>query len=68
MARYIIAEDAIPYLTRYIPSVEAVKREKIDKAIEEIIKYRDDATNDFCEFEVGAINGALEILKRNIGA
>jgi len=42
-------------------------RSKIDKAIKEIIEYRNDDSNDFCEVEVGAINGALEILKRNIG-
>ena len=36
MAEYIKAEDAIPYLTKYIPSVEAVERSKIDKAIDEI--------------------------------
>ena len=41
-------------------------KEKINKAIEEIIKYRNDEDNDFCEVEVGAINGVLEILKRNL--
>ena len=38
MARYIRREDATTYLTKYIPSVEAVERSKIDKAIEEIEK------------------------------
>lgn len=50
-----------------LPKADVIEKEKLDKAIEEIIKYRDDATNDFCEVEVGAINGVLEILKRNIG-
>ena len=36
MAKYIRTEDATPYLTKYVPSVEAVEREKIDKAIEEL--------------------------------
>jgi hypothetical protein len=36
MAEYIKKEDATPYLTKYIPSVEAVERSKIDKAIEDI--------------------------------
>lgn len=44
-----------------------MNRTKIDKAIEEAIKYRDDDTNDFCEVEVGAINGVLAIFKRMIG-
>ena len=42
-------------------------RSKLDKAIEEIIKYRNDETNDFCDVEVGAINGALEIFKNILG-
>ena len=40
---------------------------KIDEAIKEVIKYRDDEKNDFCEVEVGAINGALEIIKKTMG-
>lgn len=42
-------------------------RSKIDKTNKEIIEYRDSDKNDFCEVEVGAINGVLDILKRNIG-
>lgn len=47
--------------------MQKIEHSKIDNAIAEIIKYRDDEKNDFCEVEVGAINGALKILKRNIG-
>ena len=47
--------------------IDVVERSKINKAIAEIIEYRNSESNDFCEVEVGAINGALEILKRNIG-
>ena len=47
--------------------MQKIEHSKIDKTIAEIIKYRDDEKNDFCEVEVGAINGALDILKRNIG-
>ena len=36
MARYVKLEDVISYLPRYIPTVDVVEREKIDKAIEEI--------------------------------
>lgn len=64
MARYFKAEDVTPYLTKYIPSVEAVELSKIDKAIEEIIKLRKHYHNDDyydCKYEV------LEILKKNIG-
>ena len=46
---------------------QSIERSKIDNTIKEITKYRDDEKNDFCEVEVGAINGVLDILKRNIG-
>lgn len=50
-----------------IPTADVIERSKIDKVIEEIIKYRNDEQNDFCEVEVGAINGVLEIFKRSVG-
>ena len=60
MTSYIKKEDAAPYLTRYIPSVEAVERSKIDKAIEEMnnigLVMSCDEMRDYC----------VEILKRNI--
>jgi hypothetical protein len=63
MARYIKTEDAIPYLTKYIPSVEAVEREKIDKAIEEMENISQSA-----HLTRGDIKRmCIEILKRNIG-
>lgn len=68
MARYIKTEDATPYLTKYIPSVEAVERSKVDKAIEEI----ENRSFDNEPFIVGMCldtyrKEVLEILKRNIG-
>ena len=47
--------------------MQKIEHSKIDKTIAEIIKYRDDEKNDFCEVEVGAINGALEIIKKTVG-
>lgn len=69
MARYIKTEDAIPYLTKYIPSVEAVERSKIDKAIDEIIEksFISDIYNDRTDDEIIKLDDVLKILKRNIG-
>lgn len=69
MAKYIKAEDAIPYLTKYIPSVEAVERDKIDKAIDEIIEksFISDIYNDQTDDEIIKLDDVLEILKRNLG-
>lgn len=39
---------------------------KIDRAIAEIIEYRDSDANDLCEVEVGDVNDVLRILRRNI--
>lgn len=50
-----------------IPTADVIECSKVDEAIEEAIKYRDDEKNDFCEVEVGAINGVLEIIKKTIG-
>ncbi len=63
MARYIKTEDAIPYLTKYIPSVEAVERSKINKAIEEIEDL--DPITERVGLQVK--QEILNILKRNIG-
>lgn len=63
MAKYIKTEDAIPYLTKYIPSVEAVERSKIDKAIEEIKKLPDEYCDNYVN---GAIDDVLEILEKLI--
>ena len=68
MERYIKTEDAIPYLTRYIPSVEAAERSKIDKAIDKIIEksFISDIYNDQTDDEIIKLDDVLEILKRNI--
>lgn len=63
MAEYIKVEDATPYLTKYVPSVEAVERSKVDKAIEEIEGEYSTCNQDW----IDGINWALDILKRNIG-
>ena len=63
MARYIKTEDAIPYLTKYIPSVEAVERSKSNKAIEEIEDL--DPITERVGLQVK--QEILNILKRNIG-
>lgn len=69
MTRYIKTEDATPYLTKYIPSVEAVERSKIDKAIDEIIEksFISDIYNDRTDDEIIKLDDVLKILKRNIG-
>lgn len=59
MARYIKTEDAIPYLTRYIPSVEAVERSKIDTAIEQTYKVREEVLHSNTTYEP---NDVLEII------
>lgn len=64
MAKYIKAEDATPYLTKYIPSVEAVERSKIDKAIEEMERIISDTSYVYTS---EGVKLALKILKRNIG-
>jgi hypothetical protein len=70
MAEYIKAEDARPYLTRYIPSVEAVERSKIDNAKKQIT----DSMNEHLASDGTPIDeyaycylNALEILEENIG-
>lgn len=63
-------EESVDYLNGYVTQLVEKNRDLlfyIGKSIGEIIKYRDDEINDFCEVEVGAINGVLEILKRNVG-
>lgn len=69
MTRYIKTEDATPYLTKYIPSVEAVERSKIDNAIDEIIEksFISDIYNDRTDDEIIKLDDVLKILKRNIG-
>lgn len=69
MGMYIKTEDAIPYLTRYIPSVDAVERSKIDKAMDEIIEksFISDIYNDRTDDEIIKVDDVLEIIKRNIG-
>lgn len=46
-----------------LPIAEVIERFKVDEAIEDSIKYRDGVKNDFCEAEVGAINGVIDIFK-----
>ena len=72
MEMYIKTEDAIPYLTRYIPSVDAVERSKIDKAIEEIKNITPRATIRHGKTNTDStlmipLDKVLEIIKRNIG-
>ena len=70
MAEYIKKEDATPYLTKYIPSVEAVERSKIDKAIEEIKaeSYSEHIDGADCDdILIIELEDVLEILRRNIG-
>ena len=73
MARYIRTEDATPYLTKYVPSVEAVERSKIDKAIEELEKEIKENHLNVIEYADAEwilkdfVYGAIDRLKRNIG-
>jgi hypothetical protein len=46
-----------------MPTADVIERSKINEVIAKAIKYRDDEKNDFCEVEVGAINGVLEFFK-----
>ena len=60
MASYIKTEDALPYLTKYVQTVEAVELSKINKAIKEMnnidLVMSCEEMRDYC----------VEILKRNI--
>ena len=70
MARYIKTEDAIPCLTKYIPSVEAVERSKIDKARAEMLKnvYQYSGSgNEITQAYCGGLKDSLEMVVRNIG-
>lgn len=69
MARYIKTEDAIPYLTKYIPTVEAVERSKIDKAIEKIDFLRQHRAKYITEDNKICIDSGevLKILQECIG-
>lgn len=69
MAQYIKAEDAIPYLTKYIPSVEAIERSKIDKAFEKIEFLRQHRAKYITEDSKICIDSGevLKILQECIG-
>lgn len=73
MARYIRTEDATPYLTKYVPSVEAVERSKIDNAIEELEKEIKENHLNVIEYADAEwilkdfVYGAIDRLKKNIG-
>lgn len=42
MARYVKLEDVISYLPRYIPTADVVEQEKIDEALDETYKIRNE--------------------------
>ena len=73
MAKYFRTEDATPYLTKYVPSVEAVERSKIDNAIEELEKEIKENHLNVIEYADAEwilkdfVYGAIDRLKRNIG-
>ena len=73
MAKYIKTEDATPYLTKYVPSVEAIERSKIDKAITELEKeIKENHLNEIDhaggEFILkDFVYGAITRFKNNIG-
>lgn len=73
MAEYIKVEDATPYLTKYVPSVEAVERSKIYNAIEELEKEIKENHLNVIEYSDAEwilkdfVYGAIDRLKRNIG-
>lgn len=67
MAEYIKKEDATPYLTKYIPSVEAVERDKIDKALKEMDDLASHKVRPISFDQAVAVDICINILKRNIG-
>ena len=73
MARYIRTEDAIPYLTKYVPSVDAVERSKIDKAIEGLRKEIEENHLNVVNYEntecisKSFVYGAIDRFKNNVG-
>lgn len=66
MGKYIKKEDALPYLTKYIPSVEAVERAKIDKALKEMDDLASHKVRPISFDQSVAVDMCINILKRNI--
>ena len=62
----VIITDNFLHLNEVLRKENSRLHEKIDKAIKEIIEYRDDKNNDFDPYEVEVINAVLEIIKKNI--
>ena len=48
------------------PTVKAISLDRIRLLRQAAIEYRDDEDNDFVDFEVGAINGVIDLIDKLI--
>ncbi len=58
--------DGVFELLDEAPTVKAILLDRIKLLRQAAIEYRDDEDNDFVDFEVGAINGVIDLIDKMI--